>query len=334
MNRRVQPAPSAAASAPQAAGGAGSAARNARPGFGPRQWLLHHRHGAADALIRLWRQPMAALMTLALGGLALALPLMLATVSNNLQTLMQGLRSSGQIAVFLDPGLDAASAGQVAARVRKLAGVAAVEVRTPAQGLQELRDAAGFAEAIAAIDGNPLPYLLLVQASPATLPDQLAVDLIALAEVDQVQHDQQWRQRLDRVLELLRRLAAASLLLFGVAALLVISNSVRLEVAARREEIGIVKLLGASDAFVRRPFLWCGFWLGGLSALIAVALSLAARAWFSEPARALAQSYGSSFDLQGPGTVLVLTTLAGGVLLGCAGAYIATTFQLISDRAS
>ncbi len=333
MNRRVQPAPAPSAPA-QVSSNGGSAARHALARFGPRQWLLHHRHAAADALIRLVRQPLAALMTLGLGGLALALPLMLATLSNNLQSLTQGLRSSGQIAVFLDPGLDAASARRVAERVRKLDGVAAVEIRTPAEGLQELRDAAGFAEAIAAIDDNPLPYLLLVQASPATRPDDLAAALIALAEVDQVQHDQQWRQRLDRVFELLRRLAVSSLLLFGFAALLVIANSVRLEVAARREEIGIVKLLGASDAFVRRPFLWCGFWLGSLSASIAIAVCLGARAWFSEPVRALATSYGSTFDLQGPGSVLVLTTLAGGVLLGCAGAYIATTFQLISERAS
>ncbi len=333
MNRRVQPAPAPAAPA-QAGANGGSAARHARARFGPRQWLLHHRHAAADALSRLVRQPMAALMTLVLGGLALALPLMLATLSHNLQSLMLGLRSSGQIAVFLDPGLDSDSAPRVAERVRKLDGVAAVEMRTPAQGLQELRDAAGFAEAIAAIDGNPLPYLLLVQAKPDTPPARLATALIAVAEVDQVQHDQQWRQRLDRVFDLLRRLALSSLILFGCAALLVIANSVRLEVAARREEIGIVKLLGASDAFVRRPFLWCGFWLGGLSAVIAIAISLGVRAWFSEPVRALATSYGSAFDLHGPGSVLMLTTLVGGVLLGCAGAYIATTFQLISDRAS
>ena len=331
MNRRVQPpAPLPPATARPRA----SAARHAEPAFGWRHWLSHHRSAAVDAGRRLLARPLAAAMTLSLGGLALALPLLLWCLSANLQQLVSGLRRSGEIAVFLAPGLDAQRAARSAASVRAMPDVAAVEIRTPADGLQELRGIEGFGEAIQAIDGNPLPYVLLVQAADPEQADPVAEALAARPDVDQVQHDRQWRQRLDHLLALLQRLAASSLALFGLAALLVIGNSVRMDVAARSEELGIVKLLGASDAFVRRPFLWGGFWLGLLSALLALALSFGARAYFAAPVRTLAGSYASTFTLQGPDAVLCLATLACGVLLGCIGALLASTVQLVSDRAS
>ena len=344
MNRRVrpptQPLPPAPVlplpepSSPRAPAARASAARHAEAHFGVRHWWAHHRRASLDALARLRVQSVASLMTLTLGGLALALPLLLLCLSANLHVLVDGLRSSGEIAVFMKPGLDGARAERLAVELRARPTIAAVAIRTPAEGLQELRGIAGFGEAIAAIDGNPLPYLLLVQPRDEISVEELVASLSALADVDQIQHDQQWRLRLEQLLALLQRLAWASLLLFGLAALLVIGNSVRLEVAARSEEIDIIKLLGASDAFVRRPFLWSGFWLGTFSAVLAIALAFCVRAYFSASVQAFAATYDSTFTLHGPDPLLAVTTLVCGVLLGCAGAYLASTLRLISDRAS
>lgn len=331
MNRRVTPAAEKrpAESEPRIA----SAERHAVPRVGLRQWLLLHRRAARDALSRLVARKLAAVMGLLLVGLALALPLMLATLTRNLDQLVDGLQSSGEIALFLKPELDAAAAQKVAARLRSLPDIAGLSLRTPADGLHELQSVPGIAEAINAVGANPLPYLLLVQPRDESRVESLAAELARWAEVDQVQYDQQWRARLQYLLDLLQRLALASLVLFGLAALLVIGNHVRVEVALRREEIGVVKLLGASDGFVRRPFLWSGFLLGAFGAVLAVAITLAVRAYFAAPVQALVASYDSEFTLLAPDAAMMLTTLACGLLLGSFGAVLASSLQLASDRA-
>ena len=332
MNRRVVAAPDKSSTdvAPRAA----SAARHATPRVGLRQWLLLHQRASADALSRLRGRKLASAMGLLLAGLALALPLMLATLTRNLDQLVGGLRSSGEIAVFLQPGLNAAQAQKQATELRARADVATVEVRSPAQGLRELRSIPGLDEAITAAGANPLPYLLLVRPRDENSAAQLAAAFAAMPEVDQVQHDQQWRDRLRRMLELLHRLAVASFVLFGLAAMLVVANHVRVEVEMRREEIGIIKLLGAGDGFVRRPFLWSGFWLGACSALLAVAITQLVRGYFAASVRALAASYESDLTVHGPDAAMMLTTLACGVLLGSFGAYLASSLQLAYHRAS
>jgi cell division transport system permease protein len=332
MNRRVTPTPEKRV--PETAARPPAAERHAAPRVGLRRWLNLHRRAAGDAIARLLARKLASAMGLLLIGLALALPLLLLTLSRNLDRLVAGFQSSGEIALFLKPGLDSARANAMADAMRARADVAAVTLRTPADGLGELQALPGFAEAIAAAGANPLPYLLLLRPRNENEASRLADEFAALADVDLVQHDSQWRERLQRMLDLMRRLAMVSLLLFGVAALLVIGNHVRVEVALRREEIGIVKLLGASDGFVRRPFLWSGFWLGLGSAVLALAIALLVRAYFTQPVQALAAGYESDFVLQGPGPAMMLTTLACGVLLGSIGAYVASTLQLASDRAS
>jgi cell division transport system permease protein len=337
MNRRVsQPqnkrvAESAAQPAPAPA--SGSAERNAAPRTGLARWLMLHRRAAADAGSRLWARKPASVMGLTLTGLALAFPLLLATLAQNLDRLVGGLERSGEIAVFLDPGLDGDAARAIAQAFEHRDDVAGVTLRTPAEGLAELRSVPGLDEAIHAAGANPLPYLALVRPRDESGARALAAALAAHDDVDQVQFDQQWRDRLQRMLALVDRLALASALLFALVALLVVGNHVRIEVAMRREEIGIVKLLGASDGFVRRPFLWAGFWLGAFGAIIAVATALALSAWLSAPVRRLAETYGGGFALQGPDTAIVLTTFACGVLLGSIGAYIASSLQLVTDRA-
>ncbi len=332
MNRRVTPAVEKRAG--EAVARPPSAERHAAPRMGMRQWMALHRRAARDAISRLAARKLATVMGLLLVGMALAMPLLLLTLSRNLDRLVAGLQSSGEIAMFLKPGLNATDAAAVAQKLRARGDVDAVELRSPADGLNELKSLPGFADAITAVGANPLPYLLLVRPRREADAAPLADELAGLADVDQVQHDSQWRDRLQRMLELMRRLALVSLALFGLAALLVVGNHVRVEVAMRREEISIVKLLGASDGFVRRPLLWSGFWMGAASAVLAVVIALLVRAYFAQPVRAFAASYESDFTLLGPDVAMMLTTLACGLLLGSFGAYVASTLQLASDRAT
>src|SRR5690606_32521079 len=174
--------------------------------------------------------------------------------------------------------------------------VASVELRTPEQGLAELRERGGLGEAIDAVGANPLPVLLLVV--PADDEIVLAGTLRALPEASLVQHDAEWRQRLDDWLRFGARLVLVLGALLGLGALLVVGNTVRLDIQARREEIGVLQLLGATDGFIRRPFLYLGAWYGLASgALALVVLGLVGLA-LREPVAELAASYGSGFALQ------------------------------------
>lgn len=331
MNRRV--APLRESTEPEPLVSTAAAQRNAPPRQGLRHWLHLHRRAAADAWSRISQRRAASLIGLTLSALALALPLMFAVLLANLQQLTASLQHSGEIAVFLEPNQSSEKAQALRAQLMQADDVAAVDLRTPAQGLEELQSVSGFAEAIEAAGENPLPYLLLVKPTHAQVIDTLATRLAALPGVDLVQHDQQWQRRLQSLLKLLREFSAALALLFGLGCVLVIGNHVRVEVAMRRDEIAIIKLLGASDGFVRRPFLWSGFLLGLSSAVLAVLIALLAVLQFSTPVSELAQTYQSAFVLQGPQFAMVGATLAAGVLLGSLGAYLASTWQLAIDRA-
>jgi cell division transport system permease protein len=330
MNRRLFKAP-LAADAPGNPAPAGSA--GPRDGFGWRAWRRHHRQSALAAWRRLAQHKAASLLTISVSGIALALPLVLLGLIGNVQGLAGQLRSSGEIAVFLTPGLPISTVATLADRLRAEAGVAAVKLQSPEQGLAELKTVPDFAEAIAALDRNPLPYVLLIRPQDQAVTADLLERLRGHPEIEQIQHDADWQRRLQRVLALLQRLSELFMLLFGGGALLLIAHGVRLEVQSRAAEIGIVKLLGASDAFVRRPFLWSGFWFGLHSALFALILVWVLGGLLQAPVAALAQSYGSGFTLQAPSAIMAAATLAAGVLLGSTGAFLACTLQLIADRA-
>ena len=166
--------------------------------------------------------------------------------------------------------------------------VAEVNVRTPEQGLQELRDA-GLGEAIDALNDNPLPSLLVITPGQGKDDARLARALESLPEADLVQHDALWRQRLDAWLAFGARLVQVLSVLLGVGAALVVGNTVRLDIQARREEIGVLQLLGASDGFIRRPFLYLGAWYGLGAGAVALGLIGAAGAAARAAGRTLAQ---------------------------------------------
>jgi len=296
-----------------------------------RVWLEQHLHGLAFSLGRAVRKPWATLLTVAVMGLALALPLGLSIVMDNLRHFAGSVQQSREISLFLKLDVDAAAARALADTLRGRGDVAAVEVRTPEQALEDFRRDSGLGEALDALGENPLPTLLIV--TPRGADDaRLVASLRSLPQADLVQHDAVWRQRLDNWLRFGQRVVQVLAVLLGLGALLVVGNTVRLDIQSRREEIGVLQLLGASDGFIRRPFLYLGAWYGLGAGLLALALIGGAGLALREPLAALSASYGSQFALKGLDGLHSGMVLVGTILLGWLGAWAVTGHFLRQTR--
>jgi len=295
-------------------------------------WLHHHGHSVVFSLGRAWRKPWATLLTVMVMALALALPLGLSIALDNLKHFAGSVQQSRDINLFLKTDVDAAAAKQVADTVRARADVAGVSLRTPDDGLAELRDSAGLGEAIDALHDNPLPTLLIITPANGTDDARLAQSLQGLPQADLVQHDALWRKRLDAWLGFGTRLVQVLSVLLGLGAALVVGNTVRLDIQARRDEIGVLQLLGASDGFIRRPFLYLGAWYGLGAGALALALVGAAGLALRQPLAALSQSYASPFVLHGLDLLHSSLVLVGTVVLGWLGAWLVTGHFLRQTR--
>ncbi|WP_298576401.1 permease-like cell division protein FtsX [uncultured Luteimonas sp.] len=294
-------------------------ARDARSGSQLGTWFDHHLYSLVASLGRVFRKPGAALLTVSVMALALALPLGLWLVLGNVERLAGNVERSREISVFLEQDIDAARAVALADQLRARANIGAVAHVTPEQGLATLREGGALAGIVDAVgEDNPLPHLLVV--TPAGDELMVAASLEQLPEAALVQHDVQWRERLDTWLRFGGRVSWVLAVLLGLGALLVVGNTVRLDIQSRREEIGVLQLLGASDGFIRRPFLYLGAWYGLAAGALAVALLALAGLALREPLAGLAASYGSRFALAGLDLPWALAVTGGSTLLGWLGA--------------
>ncbi len=295
-------------------------------------WFDHHLHSIAFSLGRALRKPWATLLTIMVMALALALPLGLSIALDNVRHLAGSVQQTRDLNVFLKHDIDAAAAQALAEQWRGRSDVGAVTVRTPEQGLAELRENAHLDEAIDALGDNPLPTLLIVTPAAGSNDAALAESLQATPQADLVQHDAVWRTRLDNWLHFGGRLVQVLSVLLGLGAVLVVGNTVRLDIQGRREEIGVLQLLGASDGFIRRPFLYLGAWYGFGAGLVALGLLGVAGIALRAPLAALADSYGSQFALHGLDLLHGGMVLVGTVLLGWLGAWLVTGHFLRQTR--
>lgn len=299
-----------------------------RGGFGI--WLEQHLYSFVASLGRAVRKPWATLLTIGVMAVAFALPLGLGLALDNVQRFAGNVQQSRQIDVFLKQDVGAPRAQALADELRGRGDVAKLELLTPEQGLAEFKRLSGLDDAVAALDENPLPSRLsLVPRGDETA---LVSALQALPEADLVQHDAGWRKRLDGWIGFGERLAWVLAALFGLGALLVVGNTVRLDIQSRREEIGVLQLLGASDGFIRRPFIYLGAWYGLAAGALALALVLGAAAALREPLDALAGSYASRFALSGLDPLRVGAVLLGATVIGWIGAWLVTGHFLRQTR--
>ena len=293
-------------------------------------WFDHHLYSVVASFGRLLRRPWASVLTVGVMAIALALPLGLWLVLDNVERFSGNVQQAREISVFLKPQIDMARARALANELRGRGDIGAVGLRTPEQGLAELRTHGGLGDAIAAIGSNPLPSLLIV--TPKGDEALLAASLQQLPEADLVQHDALWRQRLDGWLRFGGRVAWVLAALLGLGALLVVGNTVRLDIQSRREEIGVLQLLGATDGFIRRPFLYLGAWYGLAAGALALGLLTAAAFALRAPLAELAASYGSRFVLLGFDPRAAITIVLGAAALGWFGAGVVTGHFLRQTR--
>ncbi len=299
-------------------------------------WRQQHAWCLRDSLRQLARRPLGTALTIAVMGLALALPLAFFLLLANVRHVAGALGDSQSLNVFLKTDVAADAAGKLATTLRARADVASVTLRTPREGLSELAALRGFGDAIHALPDNPLPYVLLVEPRAGTSRagvEALVGTLRSMSGVDLVQDNGQWRTRLDALLALGRRVTWLLAVLLGAAAVLVIGNTVRLDIRGRAEEISVQQLLGASKAFVRRPFLYEGACYGFAAGLVAIGLVLLLEAVLAVPVRDLVASYAGRLRLGGLSWVTLAVALAVALVLGWLGAWLASSRHLAQPRA-
>ena len=294
-------------------------------------WREHHGWSAAASLRRLAARPLGTLLTVAVMGLALALPLAFYLLLGNVQSLGDTLGRSPAVSVFLKAGQSGAAAQLLAGELRERPDVATVTIKTPQQGMDELATMQGFSGALQALDDNPLPFVLQVQ--PASGLDAPAVGRLIAglrdhAAVDLVQDAGQWRQRLDALLAVGHRLVLVLALILALAALLVVGNTVRVDIASRSEEIGVLLLVGASRAFVRRPYLYAGIWYGLFGGALAAALAVLIELALAAPVARLNRAYEGTLRLDALPLWLLLAVPLATAVLGWIGARLVSAWQL------
>ncbi|MGH8077018.1 MAG: permease-like cell division protein FtsX [Lysobacter sp.] len=293
-------------------------------------WFDHHVYSLVASFGRLLRKPWATALTIGVMAVAIALPVGLWAALANIERFAGDVQQARQISVFLKPEIALDRARALADTLRGRADIGKIELRTPEQGLRELRDSSGLGEAISTLEGNPLPSLLIV--TPNGDETLLAQSLQTLPEADLVQHDAAWRRRLDGWLRFGTRLAWVLAALLGLGALLVVGNTVRLDIQSRREEIGVLQLLGATDGFIRRPFLYLGGCYGLVAGAVALGLLTATDIALREPLTDLARSYGSGFVLRGFNLTYAAAIIVGTGVLGWLGAGFVTGHYLRQTR--
>jgi cell division transport system permease protein len=317
-------------SAPQRSPHAGPGAPRLLPRL--RAWLEQQREVAIDSLGRLLQQPLGTLMTLAAVAIALSLPTALAVTLDNVKRLGGDWRHSAALSVFLEPAIDEVEAEQLRQQLLPRTEVEQVLLISRADGLTEFRDYSGLGAALDQLSDNPLPVVLELKLTPGALApvqmDALIAQVQALPGVDFLRNDAQWAQRFQAITGLLRVAVALLGLLLGLAVLLIISNSIRLEVENHRDEIRIMGLVGATARFARRPFLYRGAWYGLLGGLLA-ALLVALMVWLlSAPAATIAALYHNEFQVQGLDASGLGLLLLASIGLGISGSWIAVARQL------
>jgi cell division transport system permease protein len=297
-----------------------------------RNWVRRHLQTLIGSLGRLAEQPLATAMTMAAIGIALALPAGLHLLVTNLQSLSGQWEDGVELSVYLDHGLPEARAAALAAEVGEWPEVAAVHLLTAAEALATFREGSGLGDALDALGSNPLPHLIAVRpAAGNDAPDamgMLAQRLRALPEADLVQADAEWARRLFAMLGIARRLALVAGGLLAMGVLVIIGNTVRLDIQNRRAEIEVMKLVGGTDAFIRRPLLYAGTWYGLGGGLVAVGVVQAGLLALTGPVERLATLYGSGFRPAGLGAAGTLALLLAGVALGWLGSWVSATRHL------
>ncbi|MFV0454333.1 MAG: permease-like cell division protein FtsX [Pseudomonas sp.] len=293
-------------------------------------WLESHRASLVDSVGRLVKQPIGSFFTCLVMAVALSLPMGLALLLDNVERLGGSWQRAAQISLYLQLETDAAAGQALREQILEMPDVADAEWISREQALEEFQQLSGLGEALRELPDNPLPGVVVVtpnEVDKAKL-EALRQRLAELPGVEQAQLDLLWVERLAAILKLGDRFVFGLTLLLIATLLLVIGNTIRLHIENRRTEIEVVKLVGGTDGYVRRPFLYMGALYGLGAGLIAWLLLAYGLGWLNEAVIDLAGLYGSDFGLAGVPAEDGFSLVLGALLLGYIGAWLAVARHL------
>jgi len=293
-----------------------------------RAWLRRHSYSFFSSLGVLLKHKVGTMMTVLVLGIAMFLPLGLYMTLTNLEGMNLRQDEWSAITVFFKSGTTQKEVNRVAAELDDRLSPEAIVLISPTEGMVDFRDASGFGESLDMLEENPLPWVM--QVSPKRGPTEsieahvgeLTGYLQSIDSIEITQFDYKWLQRLGRMMELGRAAVTVLILLFGLAVVVVVANTIRLDVASHAEEIEILALVGAGNAFVRQPFLYTGLWYGLMGGLLAVLLLGLTMLYLGGPLGLLLETYGTVFSLRGLGFNNTLWVLLCGGFLGWLGAWV------------
>jgi len=294
-----------------------------------KSYFIGHIRVFFYSLGQLSRAPVSTLMTSMVIGIALALPTGLHTLLKNAQQLSGGWESTTQISVFLKKNISESQTQKIKSDIQNWSDVATVQYISRKQALKEFQKLSGFGDALKALNSNPLPSVLIVKPNLADnnhqLTQQLLNKLNQLRQTDKAQLDMQWVKRLYAIMEIIERGVLILGGLLALAVLLVMGNTIRLAIQNRSKEIVVMKLIGGTDAFIRRPFLYTGFWYGLFGGVIAWLLVSFALLSISSPIEKLSLLYQNQFELSSLSFFTTLMLLAVSIFLGLVGSWFAVS---------
>jgi len=291
-----------------------------------------HAHALFSSLGRLVASRFSSAMTIVVLAIAISLASGFYILVANLQQLVGNLEASNQISLFLKDEISEARARSFADSIRKNPDIQAVKVITKEQALAEFQSYSGFGEAVKALEKNPLPAVLQVLPRNS-LENEHALEVLLddfgrAAEVDFAQMDMQWVKRLQSIMEVARRGVTLLSLLLGAGVLFITANTIRLELHTRRDEVVIAKLVGATNSFIHRPFLYSGFWIGFFSGVTAWFIVTIIMLILKQPVENLSRLYDGNFHVLFLGFTETLALLLISSVLGVVGSWIVLYFQL------
>ncbi len=304
-------------------------------GIGPRPqiaaWVHHHRQCASDSLNKMLLEPVSTALTWLVVGIALALPSALLLLLDNVTAIAGQVESPARFSLLLrqDATLEAAQA--LAEGLESRADIERVVLVPRDQALLAFAEETGLGALLTSLPDNPLPHTLLVSPAEAQDSDRIAGLAQALANadpVDELVFDTRWQSRLEASLAFGRRLVLGLGALMVVGAILILGNTIRLAIEARREEIVVIKLIGGGDAFARRPFLYTGLWFGIGGGVFATLLVVGFFSFIGPPVATLLQLYDSGHGFAGLDIVGALNLILVGGLLGLVSAWQAASLHL------
>ena len=295
-------------------------------------WIRRHLYALGASLRWLREQRAGGLLTVIVLGIALALPFALGMLLLNVRADSAHLPPPLGLTVYLKPGVPELKAKELADSVRARSDVASVTLITAAQALQDFRARSGLGAALDQLGENPLPHVIDVVPAPRssgpTGLEVLRATAAAWPETDAVQLDRDWAQQFDALIGLVLQLLRVMAALLALALFAIVGNTIRLEIQTRRGEIEIARLVGGSNAFMRRPFLYLGVIYGLLAALLAWGIVALAARELTPPLTRLAAAYGGRLAIQLPGLRELGVLFGAALLLSWLGAALAAGRQL------